>query len=99
MACHTGRRETFYTRNQRPVSPARSGNISAPRLTAPCSHTVPLSNGLHSDCAGLTSPRSPGDRHYVNFVIENNIPKAISKEEIIVSTGNDKELQKLIKCV
>ena len=25
--------------------------------------------------------------------------KAISKEEIIVSTGNDRELQKLIKCV
>ena len=38
-------------------------------------------------------------RHYVNFVIENDIPKAISKEEIIVSTGNDRELQKLIKCV
>lgn len=38
-------------------------------------------------------------RHYVNFVIENNIPKAIRKEEIIVSTGNDRELQKLIKCV
>ena len=33
------------------------------------------------------------------FVIENDIPKAISKEEIIVSTGNDRELQKLIKCV
>ena len=38
-------------------------------------------------------------RHYVNFVIENDIPKAISKEEIIVSTENDRELQKLIKCV
>ena len=38
-------------------------------------------------------------RHYVNFVTENVIPKAISKEEIIVSTGNDRELQKLIKCV
>ena len=38
-------------------------------------------------------------RHYVNFVIENDIPKAISKEEIILSTRNDKELQKLIKCV
>ena len=38
-------------------------------------------------------------RHYVNFVIENDIPKAISKEEIIVSTGNDRELQRLIKCV
>ena len=38
-------------------------------------------------------------RHYVNFVSENDIPKAISKEEIIVSTGNDRELQKLIKCV
>ena len=25
--------------------------------------------------------------------------KAISKEEIIVSTGNDRELQKLIQCV
>ena len=38
-------------------------------------------------------------RHYVNFVSENDIPKAISKEEIIVSTENDRELQKLIKCV
>lgn len=35
----------------------------------------------------------------MNLVIENDIPKAISKEEIIVSTGNDRELQKLIKCV
>ena len=33
------------------------------------------------------------------FVIENDIPKAISKEEIIVSKGNERELQKLIKCV
>ena len=38
-------------------------------------------------------------RHHVNFVIENYIPKTISKEEIIASTGNDRELQKLIKCV
>ena len=38
-------------------------------------------------------------RHYVNFVSEKDIPKAISNEEIIVSTGNDRELQKLIKCV
>ena len=38
-------------------------------------------------------------RHYVTFVIENDISKAISEEEIIVSTGNDRELQKLIKCV
>ena len=37
-------------------------------------------------------------RHYVNFVIEKDIPKAISKEEIIVSMGNDRELQRLIKC-
>ena len=29
MACRTGRRETFYSRNQGSVSPARSGNISA----------------------------------------------------------------------
>ena len=35
----------------------------------------------------------------MNCVIENDIPKAISKEEIIVSTANDRELQKLIKCV
>ena len=38
-------------------------------------------------------------RHYANFIIENDIPEAISKEEIIVSTGNDRELQKLIECV
>ena len=38
-------------------------------------------------------------RHYVNFVSEKDIPKAISEEEIILSTGNDRELQKLIKCV
>ena len=37
-------------------------------------------------------------RHNVNFLIENNIPKAIIKEET-VSAGNDRELQKLIKCV
>ena len=35
----------------------------------------------------------------MNFVIENDIPKAINKEEIIVATGNDRELQKLIRCV
>ena len=37
-------------------------------------------------------------RHNVNFLIENDIPKAIIKEET-VSAGNDRELQKLIKCV
>ena len=38
-------------------------------------------------------------RHYVKFIIENDIPEAISKKEVIVSMGNDRELQKLIKCV
>ena len=34
-------------------------------------------------------------RHYVNFVIENSIPRAISKEEIGTAKETDKELQKL----
>jgi len=57
-------------------------------------HPLPLKQSGKREL-GMTK----GVRHYVNFIIENNIPEAISKEEIIVSTGNDRELQKLIKCV
>lgn len=38
-------------------------------------------------------------RHYVNFVIENSIPRAISKEEIVTAKETDQELQKVSSCI
>ena len=57
-------------------------------------HLLPLEQSSKRELG-----KTKGVRHYVNFVIENDIPKAISKEEIIVTTGNDRKLQKLIKSV
>lgn len=35
---------------------------------------------------------------YVNFIINNNIPKAITRSEIIENAAKDSTLQKIIKC-
>jgi hypothetical protein len=36
---------------------------------------------------------------YVNFIVDNNLPQAIARKEIIRETGNDVDLQLLIKAI
>ena len=38
-------------------------------------------------------------KQYVNFVIASDIPRAISKEELVKATENDEQLQKVITCI
>ena len=37
-------------------------------------------------------------QQYVNFIIENDIPTAITRSDIVKNTEEDSILQKLIKC-
>lgn len=38
-------------------------------------------------------------KQYVNFVVASDIPRAISKEDLVKATENDEELKRLITCV
>ena len=38
-------------------------------------------------------------QQYVNFIIENDIPAAITRSDIVKYTEEDSILQKLIKCI
>ncbi|PFX25910.1 Uncharacterized protein K02A2.6 [Stylophora pistillata] len=38
-------------------------------------------------------------KQYVNFVVASDIPRAISKEDLVKATENDEELKRLITCI
>ena len=38
-------------------------------------------------------------KHYTNYIIKNDIPHAISKEELVTTTEEDPILQRLARCI
>ena len=57
-------------------------------------HQLPLEN-----CTKRELGTTKDVKQYVNFMVTSDIPCAISKDELVKATENDKELQKLFTCI
>ena len=57
-------------------------------------HPIP-----HGECTKQEVSTAKEIKHYTNYIIKNDIPHAISKEELVTTTEEDPILQRLARCI